>query len=99
MTLTSKQRKTLRSMANTMDSTLIVGKSDVNEAVAQQASEELEARELIKGSVLDSSNLTAREACDALCERTGAEPVQVIGRRFVIYRRSSRKDFEHIELD
>ena len=55
--------------------------------------------ELIKCSVLDASELTAREACDELCARTGAEPVQVIGHKFSVYRPTHRKDVKKIELD
>jgi RNA-binding protein len=99
MELTSKQRKKLRSMANTLDTTLIIGKDNVNPGVVAQADEALEARELVKCSVLETSELTAREACDQLCEYTGAQGVQVIGRKFVIYRQTHRKDVKSIELD
>jgi RNA-binding protein len=99
MALTSSQRKKLRSMVHNMEPVLIVGKSNINEGIIAQANEALEARELIKCSVLDNSDLTAREACDDLCARTGAEPVQVIGRKFSIYRPTHRKDVQKIELD
>lgn len=99
MALTSKQRKQLRSMVHNMEPVLIVGKSNINEGLVAQANEALEARELIKCSVLDNSDLTAREACDDLCSRTGAEPVQVIGSKFSIYRPTHRKDVKKIELD
>ena len=79
--MTSKQRAYLRSLANTMDPIVHVGKDGV-----KQVSDALEARELIKGTVLQNSPMTAREAIDALCEGAGAEPVQCIGNRFVIYR-------------
>ena len=82
--MTSKQRAYLRSLANTMDPIVHVGKDGVNENMVKQVSDALEARELIKGTVLQNSPMTAREAIDALCE--GAEPVQCIGNRFVIYR-------------
>ena len=71
----------------------------INEGLIAQANEALEARELIKCSVLDASELTAREACDELCARTGAEPVQVIGHKFSVYRPTHRKDVKKIELD
>ena len=82
--MTSKQRAYLRSLANTMDPIVHVGKDGVNENMVKQVSDALE--ELIKGTVLQNSPMTAREAINALCEDAGAEPVQCIGNRFVIYR-------------
>ncbi len=87
--LTSKQRATLRSMANTMETILYIGKEGVTEATVKEAYDALEARELIKGTVQQNCGLTAREALDELCGRVHAEPVQCIGRRFVLYRESS----------
>ena len=84
--MTSKQRAYLRSLANTMDPIVHVGKDGVNENMVKQVSDALEARELIKGTVLQNSPMTAREAIDALCGGADAEPVQCIGNRFVIYR-------------
>ena len=84
--MTSKQRAYLRSLANTMDPIVHVGKDGVNENMVKQVSDALEARELIKGTVLQNSPMTAREAINALCECAGAELVQCIGNRFVIYR-------------
>lgn len=86
MELTSKQRAQLRGMANTIDTILHIGKEGVTEAVIQQTNEALEARELVKGRVLENSPLTAREACDLLAKPTRSEPVQVIGSKFVLYR-------------
>ena len=88
MELTSKQRAQLRGMANGIDTILQIGKEGVTESVIRQADEALEARELIKCAVQQGAPVTAREALDALCEQTGAEPVQCIGRRFVMYRPS-----------
>ena len=64
----------------------------------KQADETIEKRELIKCSVLDGSGLTAKEAGEGLAEELNAELVQVIGNRFVLYRRSHRDDVEHIRL-
>lgn len=58
----------------------------------------LELHELIKLSVLRNAELSAKDAMQNLCELTGAEPVTAIGNRFVMYKRSSRDDVEHIEL-
>ena len=77
--MTSKQRAYLRSLANTMEPIIHVGKDGVNENMIKQASDALEARELIKGTVLQNSPMSARDAIAALCEGTNAEPVQCIG--------------------
>jgi RNA-binding protein len=86
--MTSKQRATLRSMANTLDTVLYVGKDGVTAATIKEAYDALEARELIKCAVQKGCELTSQEAAALLCERTGAEAVQCIGRRFVLYRES-----------
>ena len=92
MELTSKQRAQLRGLANGLDTILQIGKEGIGDNLVQQANEALEARELIKGRVLESSMLTAREACDELSRLTRSEPVQVIGTKFVLYRESHSKE-------
>ena len=89
--LTSKQRAELRSEANTLETTLMVGKGGITEAVVAEAATQLEARELVKGRVLEAALLTAREACDALCEALRAEGIQCVGSKFVIYKTSEKK--------
>lgn len=84
--LTGKQRSYLRGLANPIDAIFQIGKSGINDNLVRQVEEALEARELIKIHVLESAEGDVRELCEALCERTGADPVQVIGRRFSIYR-------------
>ena len=86
--MTGKQRAILRGMANTLDTIIYVGKEGVTKSVVRETEEALEARELIKGCVQQGAPLDAKEALTALCEKTGAEPVQFIGRRFVLYRPS-----------
>lgn len=88
--LTSKQRSYLRKLANSQDAIFQIGKGGITSAVVNQVEEALEARELIKIHVLDNSDLSPREACDIIVGKTGAEPVQVIGSKFVVYRRSSK---------
>ena len=90
--LTSKQRAQLRGLANGIYPILIVGKEGVSDAVIAQANEALEARELIKGRVLENALMTAREVADQLAPLTRSEVVQVIGTKFVLYRPSHRKD-------
>jgi RNA-binding protein len=94
--LSSKQRAFLRSMANTMDPIMQVGKGGVGEELITSVDHALEARELIKMSVLDTAPVSAREAADELEEATGADVVAVVGRRFVLYRPSKKK--KKIEL-
>ena len=86
--MTSKQRAYLRSMANTLETILYVGKDGVTPGTVKEAFDALEARELIKGCVQQGAPLSAREALESLCAQVGAEPVQCIGRRFVMYKPS-----------
>jgi len=86
--ITSKQRAYLRSLANTIDPLYQLGKDGITDGFISLIDEALEARELIKVTVLKNAEYTAREACEELAEATGAEPVQTIGNRFVLYRRS-----------
>ena len=88
--LTSKQRAEFRSQANTLETTLMVGKDGVTDAVVAEADRLLIARELIKGKVLESALMTAREVSDAICEATGADGVSCVGNKFVIYRFSEK---------
>ena len=88
--LTSKERVELRAQANALDTTPIVGKGGVTEAVIAEAETQLDARELVKGKVLEGAMMTPREVSDEICEATGADGVAVIGTKFVIYRFSEK---------
>ena len=88
--LTSKQRAEFRAQANTLETTLMVGKDGVTEAVVAEADKLLTARELIKGKVLESALMTAREVSDAICEATGADGISCVGNKFVIWRFSEK---------
>jgi len=92
MDLTSKQRAQLRAMANDLDTIVHVGKDGVGANLVKQADDALEARELIKGRVLENSLLSPREAAEELAPLTRSEIVQVIGTKFVLYRPSHKKD-------
>ena len=98
MELTSKQRAQLRGLANSIDTILQVGKDGIGANLIKQADDALEARELIKGRVLENSMLSPREAAEQLAPLTRSEVVQVIGRKFSLYRESSRKDIDKIKL-
>ena len=96
--LTSKERSELRSQATNLDTTLMVGKGGVTDAVIAEAENQLTARELIKGKVLEGAMMTPREVCDELCEATGAEGVAVIGTKFVLYRFSEKLQQERNQV-
>ena len=95
--LTSKERAELRSKSNALDTTLMVGKGGVTEMVIAEAENQLTARELVKGKVLEGAFMTPREVSDAICEATGADGVAVIGTKFVIYRFSEKCQAERNE--
>jgi RNA-binding protein len=86
--MTGKQRAVLRKMANSLETIIFIGKDGVTDPIVKEVYDALEARELIKGCVQQGSSLTAQEALQILCQRTGAEPIQFIGRRFVMFRPS-----------
>ena len=88
--LTSKQRAEFRAQANSIDTTLMVGKDGVTEAVIAEADRLLTARELVKGKVLETALMSAREVSDELCETTGAEGISCVGSKFVIWRFSEK---------
>ena len=88
--LTSKERAEYRAQANSLETTLMVGKDGVTENVVAEAEKLLTARELVKGKVLESALMSAREVSDAICEATGADGVACVGNKFVIYRFSEK---------
>ena len=90
--LTSKQRAQLRALANPLEPIVHIGKGNLGDDLIRQADDALEARELIKCRVLETSELSPREAADALAKAARAEVVQVIGTKFVLYRQSHKKD-------
>ena len=95
MELTSKQRAQLRGLANSIDTILQVGKDGIGENLIKQANDALEARELIKGRVLDNNiEYDARSAAEELAVATRSDVVQVIGSKFVLYRETHSKPKE-----
>ncbi|MBP3370462.1 MAG: ribosome assembly RNA-binding protein YhbY [Clostridia bacterium] len=95
--LTSKQRAYLRSLATSIPAIMQVGKGGITDNLVKTVSDALEARELIKMSVLENSEYTPRDTADALAEALGADVVGVIGRKIVLYRESI--NHKKIELD
>ena len=86
--LNSRQRAQLRALANRMETIFQVGKAGIGDQLKKQVDEALEARELIKLRCLEYSPVTSREAANEIAEAVGADVVQVIGTRFVLYRES-----------
>lgn len=86
--LTSKQRAALRGMANTLQPIFQIGKGGIGDNLIEQLDATLDARELIKLTVLESADMSAKEASDILCAALHAEPVQTLGRKVTIFRRN-----------
>lgn len=89
--LTSKQRAYLRSLANPIDTILMIGKGGMGSDIAKQADDALTARELVKGKVLETAPLSPKEAAEQIAGLTNSEVVQVIGTKFVLYRKNQKE--------
>ena len=87
--MNGKQRAYLRKMSNGLDTIFQIGKNGITDETVKQVAAALEALELIKLRVLETSPYSAKEASAYLCEALGAEGIQCVGYRFVIYRESS----------
>jgi RNA-binding protein len=90
--LTSKERAELRAKTHGLEVIVTVGKSGITDNLITQTDQALTARELIKCQVLETAMMTAREASDALCAATGADGVQAVGNKFVLYRKSEKQE-------
>jgi len=86
--MTGKERAELRSAANKLEPILYIGKDGVTENTIKEADDALKARELIKASVQKNCDFSVKEVSMMLCDETGAECVQCIGRRFCLYRKN-----------
>lgn len=89
--LDSKQRAFLRSLAADIDTIVMVGKGGLTDTIVKQAEDALTARELVKGKVLETAPVDVRECAEQLAGQTGADVVQVIGRKFVLFRVNKEK--------
>ena len=96
--LTSKQRAKLRSMAQSYEPIFFIGKSGLSDEIINQLENAINARELIKLGVQESCEYSAREAADLIAPKLGADVVAVIGRKFVLWRRSKDPKKRVIEL-
>ncbi len=97
--ITTKQRSKLKSLANNLKPLVTIGKEELTENVLAEIETALYHNELVKVASLKSCATPAKAMCQDVCERLGAEPVLCVGNRFVIYKRSNKKDIEHIRLD
>ena len=86
--ITSKQRAKLRGLANGIDTIFQIGKGGIGDNFLKQMEDALEARELVKVKVLETAFMSAREACEIVCEEINAEPVSCVGNKFVVYKES-----------
>lgn len=96
--LTSSERAYLRGKANTLDAIFQLGKGGINENFLKQIDDVLEARELIKISLLETCEYSVKEAAEEICRATGAQSVQMIGRKIVLFRAARDKDKRKITL-
>lgn len=97
--LTSKQRSKLKALASNITPIGQVGKEGIGENMLASFSDCLEKRELIKINILENADGDPKELGRLLAEKLSAECVIVIGRKAVLYRKSSRKDVDHINLN
>ena len=96
--ITSKQRAFLRKLANNLEPVFQIGKGGITDELIHQLANALEARELIKVHVLETAMLDIKPTCNEIAERLGAEPVQAIGSKFVLYKRAEKEKNRSIEL-
>lgn len=96
--LDSSQRAYLRGLANRLDAIFQIGKDGIGENFINQVDETLEKRELIKISLLETCEHSVKEAAQMICDATGAQSVQMIGRKLVLYREASKDENRKIEL-
>lgn len=96
--LNSKQRAKLRSYASTIDATTIIGKDGLTDNVLEQIDKQLFSHEMVKVSVLEGAEESAKDYLIQTAERLRAEEVCSIGRKYVVYRMSNKKGIKHIEF-
>ena len=96
--ITSKKRAKLRSIANNITPIFQIGKGGINDNLIQDLSNALDARELIKLTVLKNSEVKAKDIINDLCKKLNAEPISAIGNKITIYRYSTKEGVNHIEL-
>ena len=96
--ITTKQRALLRGLGNALEPVMQIGKDGLSDNSIEAINSLLEARELVKITILNNCEFSPKEMMAKICQATNADPVQVIGGKVIIYRKSSKKDFKHIQL-
>ena len=96
--ITTKQRAFLRGLGNALDPVMQIGKEGVTENVLESIRLLLEARELVKIKLLKNSDEEPKELANEVARMLNADVVQVIGNILILYKKSTRKKFNHIEL-
>lgn len=96
--ITGKQRAYLRKLAHGIESVFQIGKDGVTDTLLKGLDEALTKREIIKVHILETAMLDTRATCDGVAEKLHAEPVQAIGNKFIIYRRSDEEKYRKIEI-
>lgn len=96
--ITSKQRAYLRKMSHEIEPIFQIGKEGMTDAFLDGVDKALNKREILKVHILETALLDTRDTCNEVAERLGAEPVQAIGNKFIIYRRSDEEKYRKIEL-
>jgi RNA-binding protein len=96
--ITSKQRAYLRKISHEIDPIFQIGKDGLTEALLDGVDKALTKREILKVHILETALLDTRDTCNLVADRLGAEPVQAIGNKFIIYRKSDEEKYRKIEL-
>ena len=96
--ITGKQRAFLRKLGHTLQPIIQIGKDGLSDTVITAIDEALEKREMIKVTILETAMIDTRQTCDEIARRLNAEPVQAIGNKFILYRKSSNEKNRKIEI-
>ena len=96
--ITSKQRAYLRKISHTMEPIFQIGKDGITDELLEGISQALNKREILKVHILETALLDTKETCNEVAAELGAEPVQAIGNKFIIYRRSEEEKYRKIDL-
>ena len=96
--ISTKQRSKLKAMANSLRPLVTIGKGELTENIIKEIETALYHNELVKVAALQSCEIPAKVMCQEVCEVLSAEPVLCVGNRFVVYKRSSKENIEHIEI-
>ncbi len=96
--ITSKQRAYLRKISHELEPIFQIGKDGVTDTLIKGVDEALEKREILKVHILESALLDTKETCNYMAQQLGAEPVQAIGNKFILYRRAEDVKKRRIEL-